>query len=76
VDDRGRRRDGGAGFTIAFNRCGGKDEGRETGNSSWSIKPEILPFNHLADALGVFGNILSKLSSALWSNPRRRFSLA
>jgi hypothetical protein len=75
VNDGGRRRDGGAGFAIVFFLCGSEDERRETVILCRQIKPAVLPFNHLADALGVSAISSRNFDRRCGAIPRRRFSL-
>ena len=75
VNSRGRRRDGGASFVIALNRCGGEEERRETESRSGQKRSAYLPFSHLADALGVLAVSSQNFHRRRGTCPRRRFSL-
>ena len=63
VNNRGRRRDGGLGFTIVRVACGGGVEGRIIRTSRWRSAhsvPTDLSLTILADALGAFVTILPR----------------
>jgi hypothetical protein len=75
VNDRGRRRDGGVSFTVTFTQRDGEDRKRETESLPWR-KPTDLPFNHLADALGMSAISFRNFLAALWSSSAAPFFVA